>query len=51
MVIIKYAQDFQEMKDRMNEWIENLRREMGPIKINPGEILDPINTVPNIKYT
>lgn len=30
-------QDFQQMKDRINKWLENLRREMGPIKINLGK--------------
>lgn len=29
------------MKDRMNEWIENLRREMGPIEIYQVAILKP----------
>ena len=29
------------MEDRMNQWIENLTREMGPIKINQVAILKP----------
>lgn len=39
------------MKDRMNEWIENLRREMRPLKINQVETLKPKNRVPDIKCT
>ena len=37
----EYVQDLQEMEDRMNQWIENLTREMGPIKINQVAILKP----------
>lgn len=32
MVII--CTGFQQMKNRINKWLANLRREMGPIKIN-----------------
>lgn len=39
------------MKDRINEWIENLRREMVPIKIDQVDILGPEDTVPDIKHT
>lgn len=39
------------MKDRINQWIENLRREMVPIKIDQVGILGPEDTVPDIKHT